>query len=334
MATIKDIAKELHLSIATVSRVLSNDESMSVSDETRKNIFQTADKLGYTRYKKFSQNKVEQRKVAIIQWYAESEEINDLYYYSIRIGVEKKAIDLGYEIVRIFNDSPLSNAKGVDGIIAIGKYSHEQIKALEQINKHLIFIDSNTLSMGYTCVTTDYDHAVIGALNHFIEHGQTKIGMIAGRETTPDHYFPEVDHRYYTFKNYLTFKGLFNPNYVFVGSFLVEDGYHLMQEAIDTLQDDLPQAFFIANDALAIGALRALHENDISVPDRVSLISFNDTVIAKQVYPPLSSITVFTEEMGNKAMETLDQQLEGNISKFPLMIRLGTTLTLRGSSIN
>lgn len=94
MATIKDIAKELHLSIATVSRVLSNDESMSVSDETRKNIFQTADKLGYTRYKKFSQNKVEPRKVAIIQWYSESEEINDLYYYSIRIGVEKKQLIL------------------------------------------------------------------------------------------------------------------------------------------------------------------------------------------------------------------------------------------------
>lgn len=334
MATIKDIAKELHISIATVSRVLSNDESMSVSDETRKKIFQTADRLGYTRYKKFYASKSESKKVAIIQWYAESEEINDLYYYSIRLGIEKKALELGYEIIRIFNGTPPTDAGEAIGIIAIGKYSNAQIKDLEQLKKPLIFVDTNTLPSGHTCITTDYANSVISALNHFIKHNQTKIGIITGKETTPDHTFPEIDHRYDTFKNYLSYKGLFNPKYVFIGSFLVEDGYRLMQEAIETCKDDLPEAFFIANDALAIGALRALHENEIAVPDRVSLISFNDTVVAKQVYPPLSSITVNTEEMGSKAMETLHQQVEGTISSFPFMLKLGTLLTLRGSSKN
>ncbi|MDQ0222733.1 LacI family DNA-binding transcriptional regulator [Streptococcus moroccensis] len=334
MATIKDIASELNISTATVSRVLSNDESMSVSMETRKKIFQTADKLGYTRHKKLYTPKIDTKKIAIIQWYSESEEMNDLYYYSIRLGIEQRAQDLGYEIIRIFNDSPLEDAQSADGIIAIGKYSKNQIKRLEQINKHLVFVDSNTLPSGHTCITTDYTNSVISALNHFLEHSQTKIGMITGQETTPDHTFPEIDHRYAVFKHYLTHHKLFKPEFVFVGNYLAEDGYRLMQLAIETLKDELPQAFFIANDALAIGALRALHENDIPVPERVSLISFNDTVIAKQVYPPLSSITVFTEEMGHKAMEILNQQLEGTISKFPIMIKLGTSLTLRGSSIN
>lgn len=260
--------------------------------------------------------------------------MNDLYYYAIRLGIEKKAIELGYEIIRIFNDTPFSEAASADGIIAIGKYSHQQIAELERLNHHLIFVDSDTLSSGYTCVTTDFTNSVIGALEHFIQHGQTKIGIISGKEVTTDHEFPEIDPRFHTFKHYLSFHQLYRPDYAFVGNFLAEDGYRLMNEAIEKLQDDLPQAFFIANDALAIGALRALHENDIQVPDRVSIISFNDTVIAKQVYPPLSSITVFTEEMGIKAMETLNQQLEGNLSKFPVMITLGTKLTLRESSKN
>lgn len=168
-----------------------------------------------------------------------------------------------------------------DGIIAIGKYSNEQIRELEQINNHLIFVDSDTLHMGHTCVTTDFNNSVISALNHFIQHGQTNIGMITGKESTPDHDFPEIDPRFDIFKNYLLHKGLYQPENVFVGHFLAEDAYQLMQQAIDELGDNLPQAFFIANDALAIGALRALHKNNIAVPERVSLISFNDTVVAK-----------------------------------------------------
>ena len=59
-----------------------------------------------------------------------------------------------------------------------------------------------------------------------------------------------------------------------------------MKEAIHKLGEQLPPAFFAASDSLAIGALRALQEAGISLPDRVSLISFNDTSLTKQVYPP------------------------------------------------
>ncbi|MGT2802372.1 LacI family transcriptional regulator [Streptococcus henryi] len=332
MATIKDIAEHAEVSIATVSRVLNNDESMSVSEATRAKIFKTADQLGYTRYKKNLIAKNENKKVAIIQWYTESEEINDLYYYSIRIGIERRAIELGYEIIRLFNDSPLDDARSADGVIAIGKYSNSQIKDLEKISDNLIFVDSDTLSSGHTCVTTDFTNSVISALDHFINKGQTKIGILTGEEMTADHEFPLIDPRFYTFKNYLTQQKLYNPDYVFIGKFSTDDGYQLMKNAIETCGDNLPEAFFIASDALAIGALRALQEKDIKVPDRVSIISFNDTVVAKQVYPPLSSVTVFTEEMGILAMNTLNQQLESFTPEIPVMMKLATVLTLRSSS--
>ena len=73
--------------------------------------------------------------------------------------------------------------------------------------------------------------------------------------------------------------------FVAVGQFTTESGYQMMEQLIQALGDDLPTAFFMASDAIAVGALRSLQEHQIAVPDRVSLISFNDTSIAKYVFP-------------------------------------------------
>ena len=122
---------------------------------------------------------------------------------------------------------------------------------------------------------------------------------------------------------------------MYIGSFSTRDGYRLMKQAIKDHPRDLPQAFFAANDSLAIGALRALQEAGIKVPEQVSLISFNDTAIAKQVFPQLSAVTVFTEQMGSTAAEIMDRELNGRqVSPVPFMMKFATKLTLRGTSIN
>src|SRR3954462_8566690 len=87
MATIKDIAQIAGVSIATVSRVLNYDTTLSVSDETKKRIFEVAEELSY---KKKQARKQESGKIALLQWYTEKEELEDLYYMSIRLGVENR----------------------------------------------------------------------------------------------------------------------------------------------------------------------------------------------------------------------------------------------------
>ena len=333
MATIKDIAQVAGVSPATVSRVLNYDKSMSVSDETRKKIFDIAEQLNYKKSKSQKKTAPQTHRIAIVEWYTELEELDDLYYYSIRLGIEKKAQELGYDIVRIFNNDSLSQLEQIDGIIAIGKFSSKQVKELEQYSPALVFVDSDTLDQDHSCVTTDFEHAVTHVLDHFLQQGIREIGMIAGREETADGTTSLDDPRLACFCRYLSDKGLYQPTYVKTGKFSSESGYQLMKDMIDEQKEQMPKAFFIASDALSVGALRALQEAGIAVPQDVQIISFNDTSIAKYVYPPLSTVTVFTEEMGKQALQMLDQMIKTDESPIPYMIKLSTKLTLRASSL-
>lgn len=332
MATLKDIATLAGVSQATVSRVLNHDESLSVTETTRHKILTIADDLDYKKHKKITNTTRVKQKVAIVQWYSEQEELNDLYYYTIRIGIEKRAQDLSYDVVRCFDCHLDALPNDLVGIIAIGKFSQRQIQCLEELTENLVFVDSDTLTSGHPCVTTDFDHSVIKVLDYFIDKKLTPIGMIAGEEKTTDGLETIVDQRFRTFRNYAYEHGIYTPKTIFIGEFSAQSGYFLMKKAIDELGNNLPKAFFVANDTLAIGALKALQEAGIAVPQRVSLVSFNDTSLAKQVYPALSSITVYTEEMGRTAVDVLNRQLIAP-ETIASMTRIATTLTLRESSL-
>ena len=333
MATIKDIAQAAGVSPATVSRVLNYDPAMSVSDGTRKKIFDIAEQLNYKKSRKSKPSKTQAYRIGLIEWYTEHEELDDLYYYSIRLGIEKKAQELGYEILRVFQNDSLEQLKDIDGLIAIGKFSPAQIQQLEQYSSHLVFVDSDTLNAGHSCVTVDFENAVQKVLEHFMNAGFDQIGMITGQERTSDQASLISDPRLASFQQYLSAKGIFQADLVKVGSFSSESGYQMMSEIINKHKDQLPPAFFISSDALAIGALRALQEHGIQVPQDVSIISFNDTSIAKYIYPSLSTVTVFTEEMGKQALHILNQILTSEEDSIPYMVKLSTKLTIRESSI-
>ena len=145
MATLKDIAQLASVSIATVSRVLNRDQSLSVTEETRHRILTVAEELGYTKHLKTGESHKPKQKIAIIQWVSEQGELDDLYYYQIRLGIEKRAQELDYDILRYFNDHPFTLSEEVIGILCIGKFSRSQISAFEEYQKPLVFIDSDTL---------------------------------------------------------------------------------------------------------------------------------------------------------------------------------------------
>jgi len=115
-----------------------------------------------------------------------------------------------------------------------------------------------------------------------------------------------------------------------MGSFSVSDGYELMKQAIAEHKDQLPSAFFLGNDSMAIGALKALHEAQISVPDQVSVIGVNDISVSKYLHPPLSTVEIFTEVMGETAVDLLLERLDDR--KISKQVILSTKLIIRESS--
>jgi len=328
MATIKDIAQLAGVSIATVSRVLNYDTTLSVGDETKKRIFEAAEELSY---KKKPARKQESVKIALLQWYTEKEELEDLYYMSIRLGVENRCRHLGVHMVKYFQDNyeELKDNE-IQGLIAIGKFSSTQVKELLSITKNIVFVDSSPDEERFDSIVIDFEKATEKVLQHFIKKGHEEIGYIGGREGFKDKTSIIEDQRELAFKSYLEVKGLLNEAFMYSGTFSVDDGHSLMKKAIQEHGDNLPTAFFAGNDSIAVGALRALLEEGISVPERVNIIGVNDISISKYVFPSLSTVKVYTELMGETAVDTLLERIEGR--KTAKKIFISTKLILRNSS--
>jgi len=328
VATIKDIAEKAGVSIATVSRVLNYDPTLSVTDETKKRIFEAAEALDY---KKKTARKSTALKVAIIHWYTEKEELDDLYYMSIRLGAEKQCQTQRLQVVKLFYDNHEDiDRENVQGIIAIGKFSPKQAKALHRVTKNIVFVDCSPDDDLYDSVVIDFEKATRKVLDHFLKKGHRRIGYIGGLERYKDQTATIEDLRERTFRSYLEEKGLFDENAVYIGTFSVNDGYALMKKAIKDHGDALPTAFFVGNDAMAIGCLRALHEEKIEVPGRVNIIGFNDISVSKYVFPPLSTVKVHTEMMGEAAVDLLMERLSNR--KVAKKVFLATELKIRQSS--
>lgn len=329
MATIKDIAQKANVSSATVSRVLNYDETLSVGDETKKRIFEAAEALDYTKYQKKRVKKT--GKIAIVQWYTEKEELDDLYYLSIRLGVEKRAEEEGYGIERYFQDTLFEPQQDIEGIVAIGKFNDAQIEQLLLSTKNICFIDFDLLGRKMDSVVVDFEQAVYSVMDYFIEKNHQRIGFIGGQEHYAQDSLTPPDKRAILVESYLRQKEMYQEKYCFTGKFNVASGHKLMNQAIRELGEDLPAAFFVANDALAIGALRALQEAGISVPEKVEVIGFNDISVAKYVYPTLSTVKVYTELMGEVGFDLLMDRIESD-RQAAKKITLSTDLILRGST--
>ena len=328
MATIKDIAEKAGVSPATVSRVLNYDSELSVGQETKQKIFEAAEALNYTKYK--NKQKKEDQVFRLVQWYETEEELADLYYLAIRLGIENKADELN---IRLVKESlyQISETK-TDGTIALGKFDEKQIKRFAQLNQPILFVDYDGMGKGYDSLTVDFQQAVDLVIDQFIAEGHDKIGILSGIEYTKESKSEIDDPRFIAFRQRMNQLKLFNENYHLSADFSVEGGYQAMKNYLET-QTDHPTAFFASSDALAIGAMRAIQEKGLKVPDDFSLIGFNDVSVAKYVFPALSTISVPTEWMGELALTTL-QELSKETPPVPRKITLGTKLVLRESTKN
>lgn len=333
MATIRDIAKKAGVSPATVSRVLNYDHTLSVSEETKKRVFETAEALNY---KKKPQKKAfpQGRKpvVGITQWYSETQEMGDPYYLSIRAGIERTCSTMDIETKTLFRDAsglPISKLVNVDGIIAIGKYGTEEVEALTKVSPNIVFVDCAPDDKKFDAVIIDFQAAVSEIIAHLRELGHEDLAYIGGREFVEEGSVPLMDLREQAFIEGLIIKGLYQEKWIKIGSFTTEDGYKLTKDLFE--ESPYPSALFVGSDAMAIGAMRALHEKGLVIPDDVSLVGFDDIQAAAYLIPPLTTVRVHTEFMGKTALGMLLERVKEQ-RHIPKKIIVPTELVVRKST--
>lgn len=341
MATIKDIAKLSNVSTSTVSRVLNNDSSLSVTEETRKKVNEVAEKLQYTLPQRKSvkkQHELKDMKIGLIIYCSEKVEDEDPYFLSIRQGVEQELYHYGLEIskvIRWINYDSYESLNGLDSLIVIGKIDFDFLNPFFVQIQNIVFVDYSPNDEVFDSVIVDFEKATYKALDHLLENGHASIGFIGG--TVFLHQFGskagsrQMDKRLKGFRKYMESKGLFNEDHVYIGdNFTTQTGYELMKKAISN--NCLPTAFIIASDPMAIGAYRALEEAGISIPNEVSIVAFDDITIAQYMTPPLTTIKVYSNEMGKAAVRLLDEKLNGREVSMKLVVP--TKLIIRQSTVN
>ncbi|MFB1082094.1 LacI family DNA-binding transcriptional regulator [Jeotgalibacillus sp. JSM ZJ347] len=331
MATLKDIAVKAGVSLATVSRVINDDATLSVTAETREKILSIAKELNYQSVKrKAGTKKSKTLRVGLVYWYSEEQELEDPYYLSVRLGVERACVNQGVNLVKLYKNEDtyrVRNDAALDGVIAVGKFSEKDLSTFKQWAPNLVLVDF-TPSKNVDSVEVDFRSAMIDVLKHLIDLGHERIGYIGGHEYVQDDEMVK-DERETTFFEYLSLYHTFHPEYIWTGKFTAADGYTLMKEALKL--DNGPTAFIMGSDSMAIGAMRALHEKGVRVPEQVSVVGFNDIEMSRYLQPSLTTIQVHTEYMGEAAVDLLLDQLSSK-RKIAKKVVLPTTLLVRESS--
>lgn len=323
MATVRDISEKTGYSKATVSRVLSNDITFSVSDEARSKILLCAQELNYVykgKQKPAAKSGVQEQKVGIIPIGLESTErgeLQDPYYLYIRNGVEERLDELGFHntvTISMNRAEDYEKLEGVSSIIVIGKKEFDESNPYFQNLKNVIFVDHDYNYRKYDCVLSDFEDAVRTAVDFMVECGLKKIGYIGSWDYVNDfanqRMIKRPDSRQLAFEAYAKKLELNYRSYLFIGDkFTKAVGYELAKEAIQS--GSLPEAFLIGADPMAMGVYRAFGEAGIRIGTDIRLIGIDNITDTAYMTPPLTSVMVHAQQMGRSAVDCLAQRLDG-----------------------
>jgi DNA-binding LacI/PurR family transcriptional regulator len=312
LATLKDIAKIAGVNVSTVSKALR--DASDISEQTKLQIKKIADELGY-KYKKsdkpeaYYEHAINNFKtIGII-----CPEVASNYYTEIINIIAQETRKAGYLCIICFTDFEPENEKHylkellnmqVKGIIFISE-SFEINNILNQYKEHnstpLVLISPNAVTKDFDCIKIDDEYGIKLSVQHLIEKGHTDIGYIGDELSNP---------RLEAFLRVMEENKLkINKKWIQVSSERFERcGYETMSNILMS-GGSLPTAVLAAYDDIAIGAIRAVNDEGLKVPDDISIIGIDN--IRSTVYsnPPLTTVAGPIVEMGKIALKLLFKKI-------------------------
>lgn len=330
MATIRQIAEKAGVSPATVSRVLNFDDNLKVTLETKKRIFKVASDLNYI-IKNDKKILSDEFKIIILSYLTEQHEVRDPYFLCMHMAMERRLTKEGIKFQRIYSVKELDSIEDINGLIAVGKYEKDDIEKISKKTTNIVSLDYCPNDNMFDSVFVDMEKLTNDALDYLYSLGHRAIGYIGGIKYTL-HKGEMVANfhsvRKETFIKYMKEKELFNEDYIRIGDYSYEEGYFLMKDILS--KEDAPTAFFVASDCMAIGAYKAISEAGLSIPNDISIIGVDDIQAASFIVPPLTTIKIYFEEMGESAVDLMVERIKRG-RKLGKMVELQTQLIIRES---
>ncbi|MGI8385329.1 LacI family DNA-binding transcriptional regulator [Robertmurraya sp. P23] len=339
MTTIKDIAVQANVSTATVSRILNNDPTLSVSDITRKRVQEVVHELNYKPVRKKSvkaEKGTETHNIGLLLTTTKEEEARDPYFMSIRNGVEMVCNEYGLNITSVFtlglSELNPEVMAGLQGLIVIGRVNSEELKAAFNEKNHVVYVDFNPEEKDFDVVISDLEKATLEVIDKLFELGHEDIAYLGGgnfyKGLLHQGFVGNEDVRKIVYEKTMKKYGLYKEENVLNGDWTPSGGYIQMKRFIQS--GKLPSAIIIASDPMALGAIRSLHEAGIKIPEDISVVGFNDIDAAAYLQPALSTVKIHTTEMGKTAVKLLYDRIKGR--DLPMKVVLPTELILREST--
>lgn len=305
MATsIKDVAREAGVSIATVSRVL-NDIDV-VNEDTKKKVLDAIKVLKYRPNIVARSLKTQRTKTIGIllpdisnQFYPEivrgAEDVSNIYDYNIILCNSDLDIEKEKEYLRVLKE------KMVDGVLYMSSSLQDEIlELINELDLKTILIETKDKDGLLPSVTIDNIKASYESTNHLIKKGIKEIAFIGTEKDSMNAW----GERYVGYENAMKEAGIaIDPELVYLKSMKVKTGYEAIQYFLKNNKKF--KGVVCASDDIAMGAINALRDNGLEIPKDVSVIGFNDNYAASIFYPKITTISQPTYDMGSVAMRML-----------------------------
>jgi LacI family transcriptional regulator len=304
--TLAEVAKIAGVSQMTASRALNNQPG--VSAQKREAILRIADDMGYVI------NRVAQKlsggRTHIIGVIAQ---LHSLYTSDLVLGIGSASRAAGYEmLVYSLGDTdrrPPGNIidllqQFADGVIVILPFESDYLSLLAGAQIPIVTIDQGD-DLPFPTVAADNYQGARMAIQHLADLGHRRIGFVSGNER-----LASARERLKAFVDMQQQLGLdCDPDLISHGDFMQRGGFEAANRLIDL--EKPPTAIFAANDVSAAGALVALREAGLKVPEDISVIGFDDISLASQLYPTLSTVRQPLPQMARAAVNMLLAMIVG-----------------------
>lgn len=330
-AIMQDIAKIAGVSPGTVSNALNNRKG--VGKDTKDRIMKIAEELGY--YK--NNTKEDSTIIRFIIFKKHGLVISDTPFFSALIeGIETECRSAGYEMLIshvIYQEHSYEDIleivkqEQLAGVLLLAtEMDEEDLKLFEQLSVPMIIIDSYFRNSNYDCVLINNTDGAYQITKYLLKNGHTEIGCLRSSMAINN-----FNDRFLGFKSALEDNGvMLDKNFQILLEPTLEGAYRDMKKLLESDEFKLPTAYFAFNDIIALGAMRAMKEKGISIPEQVSIVGFDDMPFCEISSPRLTTVRVYTQYIGKNAVRRLIEKISDEEDK-KLKIEINTDIIERDS---